>query len=102
MASTEVPASAILARAFGTIGVLAGRACTPVNFSFEGLMGLAGTVLIATTFPILLFGDYFDPEKKPDKLGLAAAFMTGFGLVCIAIPFLVVATRALWSAIAGL
>ena len=72
-----------------------------MNFSFEGLMGLAGTVLIATTFPVLLFGDYFDPEKKPDKPGLVAAFMTGLGLICLAVPFLVVATRVLWSAIAG-
>jgi hypothetical protein len=64
-----------------------------MNFSTEGFIGLTGAVLIMTGFPILLFGDYFDPEKKPTPTALFAGFVTGLGLVCVLTAFSLVATQ---------
>lgn len=72
-----------------------------MNLSFEGLLGLVGAVLIAAGFPVLLFGDYSDPEKKPTKGAMLAACVTGLGLICIAIPFLVIGARIIRTAIFG-
>ena len=72
-----------------------------MNISPEGFIGLTGVALIMTGFPVLLFGDYFDPETKPTPAGLFAGFVTGLGLVCLLTAFVLVATRILWFAIAG-
>jgi hypothetical protein len=72
-----------------------------MNFSTEGFIGLTGAVLIMTGFPVLLFGDYFDPEKKPTATGLFAGFVTGLGLVCLLTAFSLVGSKLLWTAIAG-
>lgn len=72
-----------------------------MNFSTEGIIGLSGAILIMTGFPILLFGDYFDPEKKPAPAGLFAGFVTGLGLVCLLTAFSLVGARMLWTAIWG-
>jgi hypothetical protein len=48
---------------------------------------------------ILLFGDYFDPEKKPTPIGLFAGFVTGLGLVCILTAISLISSRLLWTAI---
>lgn len=72
-----------------------------MNFITEGFIGLTGAVLIMTGFPILLFGDYFDPEKKPTPAGLFAGFVTGLGLLCALTAFSLVSSKILWTAIAG-
>lgn len=72
-----------------------------MNFSIEGFLGLTGAVLIMTGFPVLLFGDYFDPEKKPTPAALFAAFVTGLGLVCLLTAFSLVGAQVLWTAIVG-
>jgi hypothetical protein len=70
-----------------------------MNFSTEGLIGLTGAVLIMTGFPILLFGDYFDPEKKLTPIALFAGFLTGLGLLCLVTAFALVGAKMLWTAI---
>jgi hypothetical protein len=72
-----------------------------MNLSTEGFIGLTGAVLIMTGFPILLFGDYFDPEKKPTPPALFAGFVTGLGLVALLTAFLLISSGLLWTAIWG-
>lgn len=58
-----------------------------MNFSYEGLIGLIGATLILVGFPVLLFGDYFDPVKQPTKIETAAAIISGIGLCLAAVAF---------------
>jgi hypothetical protein len=59
-----------------------------VNFSYEGLIGLAGAALILAGLPVLLFGDYFDPAKRPTKLENVAAILCAIGMCLAIVAFL--------------
>lgn len=64
-----------------------------MNFSYEGLIGLTGATLILVGFPVLLFGDYFDPAKQPTKIETAAAIVSGIGLILAVVAFLLMISK---------
>jgi multisubunit Na+/H+ antiporter MnhG subunit len=59
-----------------------------LNFSYEGLIGLTGATCMLAAFPVLLFGDYFDPTKRPTKFENAAAIVCVIGLCLAVVAFL--------------